>query len=70
MSDKYLTFKIGKFRTVEFYKYDDGDIEIDIDSDKTILTKEQVNEFIDWIQDNNSKCPECGSELIPVYIYC
>lgn len=66
MNNKYLTIDLSSTKSIEFFKYDDGDVEIDLGSDKVLLDSESVNRFIDWFQGNESVCPECGSELIHV----
>lgn len=67
MSNKYLTIVLSSTKSIEFFKYDDGDIEIDIPNcDKFILDRESVDKLINWIQEIDSECPQCGSELIHV----
>lgn len=54
VSESDLEFSKGNFasKRLEFYKYDDGDIEISIDETETnnyILDKKQVEYLLKWL---------------------
>lgn len=48
VSDSALDFK-SKNSAIEFYKYDDGDLEIDIKGEIFYLSEKQLKFFKDWI---------------------